>query len=264
MSHTPAELSALATELFDALESHRYAPRPSHSGDQLSVDDAYAIQAMQLEKFTAQGHRIAAIKLGLTDEAQQQRAGWFAPSFGTLTDQMMIPAAGVLSLSGGLRPRVEPEIVVTLAREITRAIESREELLSAIADVRVGIEIVDPRYEDSEFILADAIADNASAHAGVLGTQTFAPDASEWSAEELVLSIDGVDQVRGRGAALMGDPLRVVADVIAERVRLGWVTPAGIAIFTGNVSGKAVNVAVGQTVVVRGSTLGEVSVRVEA
>jgi len=62
----------------------------------------------------------------------------------------------------------------------------------------------------------------------------------------------------------MGDPLRVVADVIAERVRLGWVTPAGIAIFTGNVSGKAVNVAAGQTVVVRGSTLGEVSVRVEA
>jgi hypothetical protein len=47
-------------------------------------------------------------------------------------------------------------------------------------------------------------------------------------------------------------------------VRLGWVTPAGLAIFTGNVSGKAVNVAAGQTVVVRGSTLGEVSVRVEA
>lgn len=264
MSHTPAELSALATELFDARESGRYTPRPSHSGGQLSVDDAYAIQAMQLEKFTTQGHRIAAIKLGLTDEAQQQRAGWFAPSFGTLTDQMMIPAGGVLSLSGGLRPRVEPEIVVTLGRDITETLESREELLAAIADVRVGIEIVDPRYDDSEFILTDAIADNASAHAGVLGTQTFAPDDLEWSREELVLSIDGVDQVSGSGAALMGDPLRVVADVIAERVRLGWVTPAGLAIFTGNVSGKAVNVAAGQTVVVRGSTLGEVSVRVEA
>lgn len=264
MSHSPAQLSALATELFDARESHRYTSRPSHSGGQLSVDDAYAIQAMQLEKLTAQGHRIAAIKLGLTDEAQQQRAGWFAPSFGTLTDRMMIPAGGVLSLSSGLRPSVEPEIVVTLGREINRAIESREELLAAIADVRVGIEIVDPRYDDAEFILTDAIADYASAHAGVMGTQALAPDASEWSAEELVLSIDGVHQVSGSGAALMGDPLRVVADVIAERVRLGWVTPAGLSIFTGNVSGKAVNVAAGQTVVVRGSTLGEVSVRVEA
>jgi len=56
----------------------------------------------------------------------------------------------------------------------------------------------------------------------------------------------------------------VVADVIAERVRLGWVTPTGLSIFSGNVSGKAVSVAAGQTVVVRGSTLGEVSVRVEA
>jgi len=264
MSHSPAELSALANELFDARESCRYTSRPSHSGDQLSVDDAYAIQAMQLEKFTAQGHRIAAIKLGLTDEAQQQRAGWFAPSFGTLTDQMMIPAGGVLSLRGGLRPRVEPEIVVTLSRDITEVLESREELLEAIADVRVGIEIVDPRYDDSEFVLTDAIADNASAHAGAVGAQPFAPDASEWSREELVLSIDGVDQVSGSGAALMGDPLRVVADVIAERVRLGWVTPAGLSIFSGNVSGKAVSVAAGQTVVVRGSTLGEVSVRVEA
>jgi len=264
MSHSPAELSALATQLFTARHSRRYAPRPSHSGDTLSVDDAYAIQAMQLEKFMGEGHRIAAIKLGLTDDAQQQRAGWFAPSFGTLTDQMMIPAGGVLSLRGGLRPRVEPEIVVTLGRDITQAFGSREELLEAIADVRLGIEIVDPRYDDSEFILTDAIADNASAHAGVVGTQAYAPDASPWASEELILSIDGVDQAGGSGAALMGDPLRVVADVIAERMRLGWVAPAGLSIFTGNVSGKAVSVAAGQTVVVRGSTLGEVSVRVEA
>jgi len=264
VAHSPDTLSALATELFAARESRRYNPRPSHSGVSLSVDDAYAVQAIQLEKFTALGQRMAAIKLGLTDEAQQRRAGWFAPSFGTLTDRMMISSGGVLSLSAGLRPRVEPEIVVTLGREITKPTERREELLAAIADVRVGIEIVDPRYDDSEFILTDAIADNASAHAGVLGTKAFTADAAEWSTEELVLSIDGVDQVSGTGAALMGNPLSVVADVIAERVRLGLVTPAGLAIFTGNVSGKAVNVAAGQTVVVRGSTLGEVSVRVEA
>ena len=177
---------------------------------------------------------------------------------------MIIPAGGSLSLSAGLRPRVEPEIVVTLGTTLTEVPASRDELLSAISDVRVGIEVVDPRYDDSEFILTDALCDNASAHAGVIGPTPADVRAERWADEELILSINGVEQVRGVGAALMGDPLRVVHAVIAERLRLGLSVPAGLSIFTGNVAGKAVPVVAGDLVEVSGSTLGVVTLHVVA
>lgn len=264
MPHSDAELSALAAELSAARSQRRYAPRPSQSGYSLSVDEAYAVQAHQVRAFEESGHTVRALKLGLTDEAQQQRAGWCAPSFGTLTDQMIIPASGTLSLGAGLRPRVEPEIVVTIGTSLSQVPSSREELLSAIADVRVGIEVVDPRYDDSEFILTDALCDNASAHAGVIATEGFSATESNWAEEELTLSVNGVEQVKGEGAALMGDPFTVVGDVIAERLRLGLEVPEGLAIFTGNVAGKAVPVVAGDLVEVSGSTLGVVTLHVVA
>jgi len=264
MSHSDAELSALAAELLAAKSQRRYARRPSHSGYALSVDEAYVVQAHQVRALEQSGATLRALKLGLTDEAQQQRAGWFAPSFGTLTDQMIIPAGGTLLVSAGLRPRVEPEIVVTLGTTLSDVPTSRDQLLDAIADVRVGIEVVDPRYDDSEFILTDALCDNASAHAGVIGLSAAEASSAAWADEELTLSINGVEQVRGVGAALMGDPLTVVHAVIAERLRLGLAVPEGLSIFTGNVAGKAVPVAAGDLVEVSGSTLGAVALHVVA
>lgn len=264
MSHSDAELSALAAELLAAKSQRRYARRPSHSGYALSVDEAYAVQAHQVRAFEASGATLRALKLGLTDEAQQQRAGWFAPSFGTLTDQMLIPAGKSLSLSAGLRPRVEPEIVVTLSREMTSEPEGVAEFIKYVADVRLGIEVVDPRYDDPEFVLTDALADNSSALAGVVADAGMSAGSVDWLSEELTLSINGELRLAGGGSALKGGPLGIALNAVTERLRLGWPVPQGLKIFTGNVAGKAAPLDVGDAVEVSSPSLGRLNLQVVA
>ena len=262
MTHSHSELAALATDLLRARNACQNAPRPSASGWEMTVDQAYAVQAEQVRLMTSLGGKVAAIKLGLTDQAQQDRAGWFAPSFGTLTESMLIAAGGELSLSCGIKPRVEPEIVVTLSRDVTSAPESVEEFIGYVADVRLGIEVVDPRYDDSEFILTDALADNSSALAGVVADMGVSADSVDWFSEELTLTLNGEERVGGSGSALKGGPLGIALDAVCERLRLGWPVPEGLRIFTGNVAGKAVTVEPGDAVEVSSPSLQSVTLQV--
>ncbi len=262
MTHSHSDLASLGGELLRARNACQHAPRPSASGWDLTVDDAYAVQAEQVRLMTSSGGKVAAIKLGLTDQSQQDRAGWSAPSFGTLTESMLIAGGGELSLSCGIRPRVEPEIVVTLARDVTSAPESVEEFVEYVADVRLGIEVVDPRYDDSEFILTDALADNSSALAGVVADAGVSADSVDWFSEELTLSINGERKVGGSGSALKGGPLDIALDAVRERIRLGLDVPKGLHIFAGNVAGKAVPVEAGDAVEVSSSSLGSVTLQI--
>ena len=264
MTHSHSDLASLGGELLRARNACQHAPRPSASGWDLTVDDAYAVQAEQVRLMTSSGGTVAAIKLGLTDQSQQDRAGWSAPSFGTLTESMLIAAGGELSLSCGIRPRVEPEIVVTLAREMTSAPESVNEFIGYVVDVRLGIEVVDPRYNDSEFILTDALADNSSALAGVVADAGVTADSVDWFSEELTLTINGEERVGGSGSALKGGPLGIALDAVRERIRLGLDVPKGLHIFTGNVAGKAVPVQVGDVAQVSSPSLGSVALQIVA
>ena len=262
MTHSHTDLATLGSDLLMARNACQHASRPSATGWQLTVDQAYAVQAEQVRLMTSSGGRLCAIKLGLTDQAQQDRAGWFAPSFGTLTESMLISAGGELSLSCGIRPRVEPEIVVTLSRDMSSAPESVDEFITSVADVRLGIEVVDPRYDDSEFILTDALADNSSALAGVVANAGVSANSVDWFSEELTLSINGERTVGGSGSALKGGPLGIALDAVRERLRLELHVPKGLHIFTGNVAGKAVAVKVGDAVEVSSPSLGRVTLQI--
>jgi 2-oxo-3-hexenedioate decarboxylase len=264
VTHSHSDLASLGGELLRARNACQHAPRPSASGWELTVDDAYAAQAEQVRLMTSSGGKVAAIKLGLTDQAQQDRAGWSAPSFGALTESMLIAAGGELSLSCGIRPRVEPEIVVTLSRDVTSAPESVDEFIGYVADVRLGIEVVDPRYNDSEFILTDALADNSSALAGIVAETGVTADAIDWGNEELTLGVNGEKRVGGSGSALKGGPLGIALDAVRERLRLGLDVPKGLHIFTGNVAGKASAVQVGDVVDVSSPLMQPVTLQVVA
>lgn len=256
--HEADLISDWATTLRAARLQRVYSKRPSRLGVTLSVDQAYAIQFHQLALAIDSGHTLRAIKLGLTDQVQRDTANWQAPSFGSLTDDMMLSPGEPLRVSLGLQPRVEPEIVVVLGETFSAPPRSRDEMLDKISGIHAGIEIVDPRYNDREFILTDALADNASAFAAVYAAQSVDPRSVDLATESAVLSVNGEPVLRGSGAALMGDPLISVEQVIAERIRLGQPVDKGLAIFTGNLAGKAHPVNPGDVVEVSFSTLGRI------
>jgi 2-keto-4-pentenoate hydratase len=258
----PDTLRSLAQSLLGAARTPHSHERPSDSLG-LSVDDAYATQAHQVELLQQQGESVVAIKLGLTDQAQRDAAAWEAPSFGTLTDSMILHEGEPFSVTTSLLPRVEPEIVVILDRTITEPV-SLEAISTVIRSVHVGIEIVDPRYVDPAFILTDALADNSSARSGVWAEAGVSPADIDLRSVSATLSVDGVDVLSGRADALMGNPLLLVKEVIDERLRLGVPVEAGLAIFTGNIAGKAHPVSAGQHVKVTAVGLGVLELGVVA
>jgi len=176
---------------------------------------------------------------------------------------MVLREGEEFSVAGSIMPRVEPEIVVVLGEDITSPV-SLDELPDRIASIHVGIEIVDPRFDDPAFLLTDALCDNAAARSGVWAAHGLSPHDIDLSELTATLSIDGDVVLTGHGSALMGNPLLLVKEVIDERLRLGLPVPKGLAIFTGNLAGKAHAVTAGQEVVVSAGALGEITLRTVA
>jgi len=262
MSLTLADTAALARSFFGAARTPKVHPRPSHEMT-LSVDEAYGVQAAQVALMEQAGESVVAIKLGLTDQHQRDAQNWNAPSFGSLTNAMVVGEGDDFSVTGSLQPRVEPEIVVVLGSNITES-PRLDELPAHIRSIHIGIEIVDPRFDDQAFILTDALCDNAAARSGVWAKRGVSPHDVDLSNVTATLSIDGDVVLTGAGSALMGNPLLLVKEIIDERLRLGFPVFEGLAIFTGNLAGKAYPVTAGQSVVVSAGALGDITLQIVA
>ena len=81
--------------------------------DDLTLEDAYEIQLLQVRRWLGAGARIKGHKVGLTSAAMQRQLGVDQPDYGHLLDGMFwlehepIPARF-------LQPRIEPEIAFVM------------------------------------------------------------------------------------------------------------------------------------------------------
>jgi 2-oxo-3-hexenedioate decarboxylase len=238
------------------------ATRPTESWSGVTLDDAYAIQFATVGKRVAEGETIRAIKLGLTQRAEQDQWSTPHPTFGTLTDSMLLDPGEAFPVSRGHRPKVEAEIVAVIAQDISHRLESVDRLVPHIASVHAGIEILDSRYHQGEFHPVDAVADNQSALSGVWLGEGVAPRDIDIVEESVTLTIGGLEKGSGVAARILGNPLNAVLGAVNEMVRLGRIVPAGLAIFSGNLCQAAIAVAAGDRVEVTFSTLGSLSLSV--
>jgi len=257
-----ADVSWWATTFTQSTTTGEPAPRPTESWPAVTLDDAYAIQFETIASRLAGGESIRAIKLGLTRQVEQDQWSIPHPTFGTLTSEMLLQPGDAFAVTRGHAPKVEAEIVVMIARDITHQVESVEELVPLIATVHAGIEIFDSRYHRGDFHPVDAVADNQSALSGVWAAEGVALDDIDIVNESATLSIGGVERGHGVASRLLGHPLHAVLGVVNEMVRLGHTVPAGLAIFSGNLCQAAVPVSAGDQVEVTFSTLGSLSLSV--
>ena len=257
-----ADISEWAEKFFQATRDKTPANRPTDSMPGLSLDDAYAIQFGTIAQRLDDGETIAAIKLGLTQQSEQDQWSIPHPTFGTLTDSMLLTPGEALPLSRGHAPKVEAEIVVILATQISHPVATVDDLVPFIGSVHAGIEVLDSRYHQGDFHPVDAVADNQSAFSGVWSAEGVAPGTLDMVNESVTLTIDGVEKGSGVASKLLGNPLMAVWGAVNEMVRLGRPVPAGLAIFSGNLCQAAVPVAPGNEVTVSFSTLGSLSLRV--
>ncbi len=225
----------------------------------LTVEDAYLIQDEIISQKLAGGERIVGAKLGLTSRAKQESMGVHEPLYAWLTDRMLVPLEAPLGLGPLIHPRAEPEIVFVLERDLAGPGVSAQVVLDATAAVCCGLEIIDSRYADFRFTLADVIADNASSARFILGSRRVAPDF-DLALEGCLLEVDQEIVATAAGAAVLGHPAEAVAHLANALGVQGRGLEAGWVVLSGGLT-EAQPLAPGRHVNAQFARLGRVGVR---
>ncbi|MFB7288894.1 2-keto-4-pentenoate hydratase [Actinacidiphila glaucinigra] len=201
-------------------------------GQTLSLDDAYSVQQALVERRIARGERAYGVKLGFTSKAKAAQMGVFDVIIGRLTSGMVIPDGDTLDLAGFIHPRAEPEVAFRLGRDVVPGEIPGSDLVDAVAP---AVEVIDSRYRDFRFSLADVVADNTSAAALVLGPWRPLGDEGPTGLDNrgVLLEVDGRIAGSGSTAAILGDPLLAVPAAVRMAHRYGIPLPAGTVLLAG-------------------------------
>ena len=136
---------------------------------------AYAVQNALISR-QLQGERPAGYKLGLTDARARQALGVAEPLRGVLLTANEYQTGTTLQHADFIAPRLEIEVAMRLARDIEDPLADRADLIAALEGVMPALEVCDSAFEGWPKSLADAVADNLSFGAHVLG-QCVAADS---------------------------------------------------------------------------------------
>ena len=195
-------------------------------------------------------------KIGATARAMQAYLGLDGPAAGFMPRDNLHASGSTLAMAPFLRPGVECEIAVHLAHDLPPGPTTEAEAAGAVDLVMAGIEIVENRYADLVAFGTPSLVADQVFHAGaVLGAPLAAWRALDLGAMEGVIEIDGVVVGRGRGADLLGHPMRALAWLAgsAEAAAFGGLR-AGQVVMLGSVT-PPIWLAGPATVVVRFSAL---------
>lgn len=255
---TPEERTKLADDLAQAYETRVPIDPPSRTAT-LSVEDAYAVQSVQIERRVTSGARVRGHKVGLTSRAMQQMFGVDQPDYGHLLDTMFLPPGESVAISRFLQVRVEPEIAFVLGRDLRGPGVTLADALRSVDFAVAALELIDSRIRDWQITLVDTIADNASSGAVVLGSR---PVLLHQLAPRLAgcnLYRNGTLTATGAGGAVLGDPIAALVWLANTLGALGVTLEAGEVVLPGSCT-PAVPASAGDTVRADFAGLGPVSV----
>jgi len=181
----------------------------------------------------------AGFKIGATGARMQAYLGIREPIAGFMEAANLHASGATLRFADFVRPGVECEIAVRLARDLPPGPCDPARAAAAVAEVMAGIEIVESRYEDTVALGVPMLEADMMFHAAaVLG----AP-AADWRALDLKalignITVGGNAAGEGAGRELLGDPMACLAWLAAsplaarfgglragQVVMLGSVTP---------------------------------------
>ena len=155
----------------------------------------------------------AGFKIGATARRMQEYLGLSGPAAGFMTIGNIHRNGATVRFADFIRPGVECELAVRLARDLPPAPCTADQAADAVGDLVAGIEIVENRYgELLELGVPTLIADQVFHAAAVLGE----PGMRDWRSLDIGtlrgrLVVDGHQRDEGLGADLMGHPMNCLA-----------------------------------------------------
>jgi 2-keto-4-pentenoate hydratase len=223
-----------------------------------SIDDAYAVQEANTERWLAGGRRLVGRKIGLTSTAVQSQLGVDRPDYGMLFADMAADEGGDIDIGRLLQPRAEAEIAFVIGRDLPDPETTVAEVLRAIEFAVAAIEIVDSRIADWRIGIIDTVADNASSGMFVLGSTPVALGSFDPVMCGMVMERRGEPVSVGAGRACLGSPISATAWLARTMAAGGRPLRAGDTVLSGAL-GPMVPVRPGDVFEARISGLGSVT-----
>ena len=224
-----ADINKLAKTVDDAARNAKAIKQLSESTP-ITVEEGYAIQSAAFSRRLARGETQIGMKMGFTSRAKMIQMGLSDMVWGRLSNQMLIEDGDEIDLKNYVHPRIEPELAFLLKRPLEGPVTAAQ-AMAAVEAVAPAMELIDSRYRNFKFSLADVVADNSSSSGFVLGAWQGPP--KDLTNLGMVLEFNGRPVQIGSSAAILGHPLRSLAAAsrlsseAGEPLQAGWIVMAG-------------------------------------
>jgi 2-keto-4-pentenoate hydratase len=250
----------IAGALLDAYATRKPIEPLTQCHPDLTTEDAYEIQSLQVASWIAGGARVKGHKVGLTSAAMQRQMGVHQPDYGQLLDRMFWLEHEPIPVSRFLQPRVEPEIAFVLSKPLRGPGVTIADAVAAVGCVLPALELIDSRIRNWKIGLPDTIADNASSGGVVLGSTPAGLSGTDLRLAGCNLYRNGVLAGTGASGAVLGSPLASLvwlANTVGAR---GVELLQGHVILPGSIT-ASIPVGEGDTVTATFAGLGSVTAR---
>lgn len=217
------ETGAIARELMEVLGTGRQIEPFSARDPAFGLVQAYEVSAEVLAMRMARGEIPVGRKIGFTNTTIWPRYGVSGPMWNHVFDTTLHDLdamRGAFAPTGLAEPRIEPEIVLHLARA-PRAGMEEDELLGCVDWIAHGFEIVHSCFPGWSFAIADSAAAFGMHGALVLGPRRpVTGDAAAWQSTLQSFTIrlcrDGKVVDDGKAGNVLGGPLSALRFLVEE------------------------------------------------
>ena len=240
MSLTDVQVQAEARLLDEAERSRRQIRQSTSVHPDMSIEDAYRVQAAWLRLRLGRGEQLIGHKIGLTSHAMQQAMNITTPDSGFLTDAMVFSTGQGPPAAAFCDPRIEVELAFVLGRDLAGEDLEVDDVLDATGYVTPAVELIaartfrtDPATGRTRTVV-DTIADNAADAGIICGGHRVGPRDVDLRWVGALAYRNGVIEETGVAAGVLDHPARGIVWLARRYAAQGRTLEAGQTILAGS------------------------------
>lgn len=217
-----ATIDRLANRYFEAERQRTTVPPISQEWPEMTLDDAYRVQAAYVALKRADGLTPSGIKVGSTSDKVQRRYGVSEPVCSVMFAERMTSSGETIPLDGLVQPRLEAEFALRMAVPLAGPGVTPSDAMAAVEAVLPAFEVIDCHTDDWAMSGIELVSDNCVQAGYVLGDAMPNDGAIDLAKIGVTFSRNGEAGCDGSGAVPLGHPANVLAwlaNWLAERGR---------------------------------------------
>ena len=236
---TDAQVAEEAAILDDAERTRTQARQTTTVYPDMSMSDAYRVQAAWLELKRARGEQLVGHKIGLTSRAMQAAMKISTPDSGFLTGDMVFDPDSTLAAADFTDPKLEIELAFVLATDLAGADLTVDDVLDATDYVTPAVELIAARTPRTNAdgrtrTVIDTISDNAADAGIICGGRQVGPREVDLRWISALGYRNGTIEETGVAAGVLDHPASGIVWLARRYAEQGLTLEAGQTILAGS------------------------------